>query len=194
MMKDSKIFILCGRSSSGKDYYLKKLLSEFPQLHKVVTYTTRPARVDEVNEVDYYFVSDEYMKTMIENKDMLEYITYNTIYGDWTYGTHIGSFHNDTKPYICILDYEGYKKVKAMYPDRTVGLMIYLDTDTRKKNYIKRGGDEDEFNRRELADDVKFKQAERDSSLCHVINHIGSDDTIKLLRTLVKYELGEISE
>ncbi len=53
------IYALCGPSGVGKTTVLKRLLACQPQLEALVTLTTRAPRSEEVNHVDYHFVSQE---------------------------------------------------------------------------------------------------------------------------------------
>jgi hypothetical protein len=49
-----------GKSSTGKDSFYKKLMSdETLGLKKIVMYTTRPIRAQEKNGEEYFFVNDE---------------------------------------------------------------------------------------------------------------------------------------
>ena len=59
-----KIFYIMGKSSSGKDTIYKKLLERNPELRTVVPYTTRPARENEKNGVEYFFTDEEQLKKM----------------------------------------------------------------------------------------------------------------------------------
>lgn len=51
------IYALCGRSRAGKTTVLKQLRQVRPSLDQLVTVTTRAPRAEEVNHVDYHFVS-----------------------------------------------------------------------------------------------------------------------------------------
>ena len=50
------MIILVGASASGKSVVVKKM-NELFGVEKIVTYTTRPMRVGEINHIDYHFVT-----------------------------------------------------------------------------------------------------------------------------------------
>ena len=63
----SKIYIVIGKSATGKDTIFKKLLEEKDlELKTVVMYTTRPIRVSEADGVEYYFVDQARLKDLTE--------------------------------------------------------------------------------------------------------------------------------
>ena len=59
----AKIYVLMGKSATGKDTIYKKLL-ERDNLHlqEVVTYTTRPIRENETEGMEYHFVDKSFFK------------------------------------------------------------------------------------------------------------------------------------
>ena len=62
-----KIYVLLGKSASGKDTIAKKVMKKMEgQLHPIVPYTTRPIRDGEENGKQYYFVTDEEKEKLIE--------------------------------------------------------------------------------------------------------------------------------
>ena len=76
------MLILVGPSASGKTEIANILINDY-HMKKVVTYTTRPMRVNEVAGVSYNFVTmDEFLK-MKENDEFVETTFYNNNY----YGT-----------------------------------------------------------------------------------------------------------
>ena len=71
----AKIFVLMGKSSTGKDTVYKRLRESSLEFKNVVIYTTRPMRQGETEGVEYHFVSEEtrdnYCQTgkVIERRD-----------------------------------------------------------------------------------------------------------------------------
>ena len=54
-----KIYYLMGKSASGKDTVYEQLLAdETLGLHRIVLYTTRPARTGEQEGVEYHFTDE----------------------------------------------------------------------------------------------------------------------------------------
>ena len=77
------LLVLSGPSGVGKTTVAKKLLSENDQLSRVVTCTTRAPRVDEIDGVDYSFLSE---KEFIRRVESAEFLEHAEVYGK-RYGT-----------------------------------------------------------------------------------------------------------
>ena len=77
--------ILVGKSGSGKDYIRKRLVDKYGY-NNVITTTTRPKREGETEGDEYEFVSENGFKWLIEQGAMIEYRTYDTVFGRWYYG------------------------------------------------------------------------------------------------------------
>ena len=86
-LKMGKIFLLMGKSTSGKDTIYNVLIrNEEFSLKKVVPYTTRPMRDGEIDGIQYFFKSEEQYQKLKDEKKIIEERTYHTNYGpprDW---------------------------------------------------------------------------------------------------------------
>ncbi|MBQ8030960.1 MAG: guanylate kinase, partial [Butyrivibrio sp.] len=83
-----KIFLLMGKSTSGKDTIYRNLIEdESLFLKKVVPYTTRPQRSGETDGVQYFFKTEEEYQDLKRNGQIIEERTYHTNYGEWRYFT-----------------------------------------------------------------------------------------------------------
>ena len=76
--------VLIGKSCSGKDTVVKELKKM--GYESIVTYTTRPMRDNEIDGVNYHFVSQEIFNSMISNNEFAEWKSYKTENGTWMYG------------------------------------------------------------------------------------------------------------
>lgn len=74
------VMILSGPSGVGKDSAIDALEQLGVDFHRVVTVTTRAPRANEVEGVDYHFVSMTRFAEMIENDELLEYALVYTDY------------------------------------------------------------------------------------------------------------------
>ena len=63
MNKNHKRIVLVGRAASGKDHARKKF--EAKGYKYGISYTSRPPRSNEVNGIDYHFLSKEQFEDMI---------------------------------------------------------------------------------------------------------------------------------
>lgn len=79
-MKTGYLFIIVGPSGIGKSTVVKALLKEIILLKKVVSYTTRSKRDSERDGIDYYFVSENELKTIMEYDESVKK-TANQVYG-----------------------------------------------------------------------------------------------------------------
>ncbi len=73
------MIVISGPSGVGKDEVLKRMQLRNHDLHFVVTATTRPRRANEVDGVDYHFISVAEFADLIERGELLEHAV---VYGD----------------------------------------------------------------------------------------------------------------
>lgn len=79
--KDGIMVILSSPSGAGKTT-LVKLLSKYKNFIISISHTTRSPRHNEIPDKDYYFVSEEKFKSLINNGEFLEYArVFNNFYG-----------------------------------------------------------------------------------------------------------------
>lgn len=128
------IYILLGKSSSGKDSIYKRLLSDL-NLKPIIPYTTRPMRENEQNGREYYFVTREMFYDMQNTGDVIEYRIYNTIYGEWIYFTGKIDLNTDC---LGISTLEGYMKIKEYYGDIVVPIYIEVEDGLRLSRALER--------------------------------------------------------
>ena len=76
------IIIISSPSGAGKTSICKKLLSLDSNIKLSISVTTRAARDNEVDGKDYYFVSSDKFRDMLNNNQLLEYAkVFNNYYG-----------------------------------------------------------------------------------------------------------------
>ena len=120
-MKNSVMLIISGPAGSGKNTVSERLISEFPQIKRVVTSTSRPPRGAEKDGVDYHFLSPENFVKGIENGDFFEYAKVHDRY----YGTSKKAVYEALEKgddLILIIDVQGaatWRKIAAA--DKSIG-------------------------------------------------------------------------
>ena len=131
----SNIFVLCGKSSSGKDTIYKNLLGQGDlALKRIVPYTTRPMRSKEVEGQQYHFTDEEGLFKLEREGKVIEKRSYNTVHGIWYYFTVDDGFFDDESDHIMIATPEAVKKIREYMKersleDKSVLYPIYISVD-----------------------------------------------------------------
>lgn len=162
----AKVYVLMGKSSTGKDTVYKRLMEESDSLKSVVIYTTRPMREGEEDGREYYFISDEKLNELQSEGKIIEYREYNTVFGIWKYFTvDDGQIdRNSDNKFLVIGTLEAYTKFVSYYgKDQVVPIYIEVDDRTRIHRAIMREDNEKtpkyaEMCRRFLADEEDFSE------------------------------------
>lgn len=151
------MIVLLGKSGSGKDTVSNKLINHY-RYKKIITWTTRPMRPGEIQDITYHFTDEEDFKEKIEEGFFAEWKKYDSVFGTWYYGTallDITTFSNEDK--ILIITPDGYRDIKNLLDKNT--LTIYLDTKRKvlKNRLFKRGDNPKEIKRRLKHDRRDFR-------------------------------------
>lgn len=149
------MFVLCGKTCSGKNTVADELLKR--GYERCITYTTRPQRPGEENGVDYHFVTDEEFQLLMEENFFAEYISYNTVYGKWWYGTAAIEFEDENDKKFIILTPDGVNQVELVTGIRPKTVYIYANNRTISERLKARGDDPEEAKRRIEQDTIDFK-------------------------------------
>lgn len=170
------LIVISGKTASGKDTVMGKLLSRFPEFKRVITTTSRSPRADEVNGVDYNFISEEDFRQKIERGNFIEYVKYA---GNF-YGTEKSQMLAECN-LIWRIDPSRAGQIKDLIKDRKV-LVIYLTVDDSVvlSRLVKRGFPQEEIDRR-MREDLNFWKKYKDNYDYIVENVPG-----KLKETLAK--------
>ncbi|MEK7271345.1 MAG: guanylate kinase [Nitrospirota bacterium] len=79
---NGELFIVSAPSGAGKTTLCRKLCAIVPQLKYSVSYTTRPRRKGEINNVHYTFISEKKFKDMIRKEEFAEWaVVHGNLYG-----------------------------------------------------------------------------------------------------------------
>lgn len=164
---------ILGKTCSGKDKVVNKLISEHG-FNRIITYTTRPMRKGEKQDVTYHFLSEEDFKQKINEGFFAEWKSYDTEFGKWYYGTAIKDLENADDNSIIILTPDGYRDVVNKLSKKPTAIYIYANNSTIKKRLIVRGDDEKEAQRRLEYDIKDFKGVENEVDKI-IYNNTGTD-------------------
>lgn len=158
------IVVLCGESASGKTF-IQNILSKQLGFHTMVSVCTRPRRSQEIEGFDYYFIKDSVFDKLIEDDDLLESRTYNTIQDGkdciWRYALEKSEVLDDVVN-VVVTDLQGMKELKNHFGEDLISILIKVPLEDRRLRAIARDKnyDKDEFERRAIDDAEKFKNAE----------------------------------
>lgn len=122
MDKKGLLFVLSAPSGAGKTSLCKEVVRFFPDLWHSVSYTTRPCRSGETHGDDYYFVSQEKFKDMVDAGKFAEWAE---IYGD-RYGTPkkpLDEYIRNGTDIILDIDGKGATQLRGSYPK---GIYIFV--------------------------------------------------------------------
>ena len=128
------LIVLVGKSASGKTT-LEKYISENFRYEKIVSHTTRPIRDDEVDGVDYHYVSEDVFNEMLLNNELVEHATFN----NWSYGISKKEIE-DKKDAVVVVNPAGLRRLRKLNIPMSV-FYVMCDDKTRYKRSIDRGDD-----------------------------------------------------
>lgn len=124
-----KIYVLMGKSASGKDTVYKKVKEREPGLSGFVMYTTRPIRDGETDGVAYHFVTPDFVKSAEEAGKLIEKRTYDTVYGPWIYATiDDGQIDLSKGDYLVPGTPESYHQLKKYFGSESV-VPVYIEVE-----------------------------------------------------------------
>ena len=110
LRKDGIVVVLSSPSGAGKTTLVKKIAQE-NNFKISISYTTRKSRTNEVNGKDYFFISEEEFKSLIKNKEFLEYAkVFENYYGSSK--SQVFENLNKGKNVIFDIDWQGTEQIK----------------------------------------------------------------------------------
>jgi guanylate kinase len=118
------LIIITAPSGAGKTSITRYLLHHFPQLAFSVSAATRPQRPDELNGVDYYFMTLEEFQHKIQNQ---EFVEWEMVYEGRYYGTlktELQRIHANKKIPILDIDVKGAIHVQENYPAHSLSIFV----------------------------------------------------------------------
>lgn len=110
------VIVFMGEAGSGKDRVLNEILASDSSLHRVISYTTRPKRENEVEGRDYYYVSENDFFELIKTGSMYEHSLHR-----WWYGTGVNSY-DENKINVAVLNPEG---IRNLIDDGRFNITVY---------------------------------------------------------------------
>lgn len=173
------MIVLVGESASGKSSIEKYLVDNYGY-NKVISYTTRSPRPNEIDGLDYHFISVEEFKELKENGFFAE----TAVYNNWYYGT---AKEDCTDDKIAVLTPHGLRQISKVDGITTVSFYINVPRRDRLIKILQRGDDIEEAYRRSLSDVGQFDGIE--DEVDYVISNDGYKKSIEEMSREVMKEV-----
>ena len=139
------MFIISAPSGGGKSTVLKEAMKDIDNIEHSISVTTRAPRGQEVDGVDYYFVSEEKFREMVDTNQFYEYV--DSDFGP-KYGTpkqKVDELLKNGKDVVLDLDYPGVQQLRALAGDRVKAISLLPPSlKILKERLVNRGTDSDE--------------------------------------------------
>jgi len=180
------MIVLSSPSGAGKTSLSRKLLEKNKNLFLSISFTTRPPRPLEVNESDYFFVSDEKFIDML-NKD--EFLEHAKVF-DFYYGTPKKPVMNalkNGKDILFDIDWQGTQQLMNSVQDDLVKIFVLPPSAKElEKRLLKRNQDTDETVKKRMskASDEISHYAEYD----YIIINEDFDESLKKINSILTAE------
>lgn len=184
-MKKKKIFLIVGRTASGKSM-IARALSKERQLRQVKSYTTRPIRESEQaypESADHYFISDDEVEKF---KDQIA--AYTEINGYKYFTTFDELDQCDTY----VIDPNGIEDLKQRCGDKYNLITIYVRRPLKntEQSYVARGSNSKEFKERYAAENEQFSAFEKATQWeYHIFNNTTIQDAINKALHIIDKEM-----
>lgn len=136
------LIIISGPSGVGKDVTIRRMKERRYPFHFVVTATTRSQRPDEVNGVDYHFVSTATFEQMIADGELLEHAL---VYGQYKGIPKAGvrAALASGQDVIMRIDVQGTATVRRLVP-QAVSIFLTAESEEALVERLRRRRTEDE--------------------------------------------------
>jgi guanylate kinase len=122
--KPSLLIVISGTSGAGKDTVIRRMKERNLPFHFVITATTRKPRQNEVQGVDYFFLTKDEFAEMIDQGELLEYAL---VYCDFKGipKAQVRAALASGKDAVLRVDVQGAATVRKLAPE---ALLIFITT------------------------------------------------------------------
>ena len=153
--EENIMIILSSPSGVGKTTLTKKIQQKYQNFKLSVSHTTRSPRSNEVEGVDYYFVTKEKFKNLINNNKFYEYAKiFENYYGTLKKNVDENKINYDL---VFDIDWQGTKQLSKFKNLKLIKIfLITKDKEDLKKRLIKRN----QNSKKEVEE--RFKSFEKD--------------------------------
>ncbi|PPE68652.1 guanylate kinase [Caldimonas thermodepolymerans] len=137
------LFVVAAPSGAGKSSLVKALLELDSRLMVSISHTTRSPRGQEQNGREYWFVSEEEFRAMIDRGDFFEWAeVHGNLYGTSRAG--IESRMAAGEDVILEIDWQGALQIKRLFPHAVLIFILPPSYDELLQRLQRRGEDDPE--------------------------------------------------
>ncbi len=172
MTKKGLLIVISGPSGAGKGTICRHWLDKYPDFILSISATTRKARHNERDGINYFFKSHDEFISMIENNEFLEYAkVYDNYYG--TPKKYVEDQLLSGKDVVLEIDIQGALQVKKSFKE---GIFIFIappSMDELKKRIVGRGTENPDMIAK------RFKSAFDELRYMEKYNYVVVNDTVE---------------
>ena len=188
IMKNNKLFVILGKSASGKSTILNDVLSKL-DIPVLLSNTTRPPRNGEIDGKEYNFVTMSTFDEDYKNENILEYDCFriDSLKETWVYYSKKSDLLLDKISQIKILSPVGLAQLMSNKElrDNIVSIFIDCPDKLRQKRYLSRCISPDNMNERFERDEKNFQHLFTDYIILNDENmsiHEASNQLINIIK------------
>ena len=179
------LIIISGPSGSGKGTIISEYLKCHDDAWLSISCTSRKIRPGDIENVTYYFISEEEFKRKIEDDELLEYNYYNDNY----YGTPKENIEEKLKSGMDVIlevDVNGANNIKKIIPE---AICIFILPPTMKELKNRLVGRKTE-SKEKILDRFKtaYKEINKLTDYNYVVTNDNLEDAVKKIGAIIMAE------
>lgn len=190
-MRNNKLFVILGKSASGKSTILREVLAKL-EIPVLLSNTTRPKRDNEIDGIDYNFVDMSTFDEDYKLKNILEYDVFriDSLKQTWIYYSKKSDLLLPNTSQIKIVSPTGLAQLMSNKELRDNIVSIYIDAPDRlrQKRYLTRSISPDNMNDRFARDEKAFQHLFTDYIILNDEN-MSINEASKQLIEIIENEL-----
>jgi guanylate kinase len=150
MKNRGSLVVISGFAGAGKGSILNEMMKRHEGYAYSVSATTRPPRPGETDGVNYFFISREKFREMIDRGELLEYASYVDNY----YGTprsYVERMLDEGRDVLLEIDIQGAMNIRRSMPEALLVFVLPPSAKVLEKRLTGRGTETPELVKKRLA-------------------------------------------